>query len=334
MRLDKKVIGILVSITTAAALSACGTTSSAANHTVNGKKSYTIAFINGDNIDPYFLTAWHGAYAEANKLGVKLIENAPATFDYEQQAPLIQDMIARHVNAIILSADSGTALQPELLQAHNAGIPVIIVNQTQSDMNNTPYALSFICTSNLELSRYGAKAMNGLIGGSGTTAVIDSTAGLTSDIHRGTGYYAWMKSNAPGVKILPMQFDQDSRSTADAIATDLMKSHPNLKGIFSVDSFTGQGVGTAIKAAGEQGKIKVVAIDAEPQEVTLMKQGVIQELIAQQPYNMGSLAMQYAMDALTGHKSLIKRNVEPAPIIVTPQNLSQMGHVVYQTWRP
>lgn len=323
-----------MSITTAAILSACGTTATAQNNSSHSKKPYTIAFINGDNIDPYFLTAWHGAYVEAKKLGATLIENAPATFDYEQQAPLIEDMIARHVNAIILSADSGTALQPELQQAHKAGIPVIIVNQTEADMNNTPYALSFISTSNTELSRYGAQAMHSLIGGTGTTAVINSTAGLTSDIHRGTGYYAWMKSHAPGIKVLPMQFDQDSRSKADAIATDLMKANPNLKGIFAVDSFTGQGVGVAIKSAGQQGKIKVVAIDAEPQEVTLMKQGIIQELIAQQPYHMGSLAVQYAMDAITGHKSRIQRNVAPPPIVVTPKNLSHMGNVVYQTWHP
>ncbi len=333
MLCSKKMIGAVMALTTAATLSACGTTT--ANTPVKGaKKPYTVAFINGDNIDPYFLTAWHGAYVEAHKLGVKLIENAPATFDYEQQAPLVQDMIARHVNAIILSADSGTALQPELKQAHNAGIPVIIVNQTQADMNNTPYALSFISTSNTELSRYGAKAMHALIGNTGTTAVINSTAGLTSDIHRGTGFYAWMKSHAPGIKILPMQFDQDSRSKADAIATDLIKAHPHLKGIFAVDSFTGQGVGTAIKALNDKGKIKVVAIDAEPQEVSLMKQGIIQELIAQQPYNMGALAMKYAVDAISGHKSLIKRNVAPPPIIVTPNNLSHMSTVVYQTWHP
>ncbi|PSR24547.1 MAG: hypothetical protein C7B43_18775 [Sulfobacillus benefaciens] len=333
MFFNKKVIGLMMSVATAATLSACGTTS-AAGHGTSTKKQYTIAFINGDNIDPYFLTAWHGAYAEAQRLGVKLIENAPPTFDYEQQAPLIEDMIARHVNAIILSADSGTALQPELKQAHSAGIPVIIVNQTEADMNNTPYALSFICTSNTELSKYGAKAMHSLIGNSGTTAVINSSAGLTSDIHRGTGYYAWMKTHAPEIKILPMQFDLDSRSKADAIATDIIKAHPHIKGIFAVDSFTGQGVGTAIKALGDKGKIKVVAIDAEPQEVSLMKQGIIQELIAQQPYNMGALAMKYAVDAITGHKSLIKRNVAPSPIIVTPQNLSQMSKVVYQTWHP
>ncbi len=327
----KKVTAALMAVTLGAVLSACGSSPAASSHT---KKTYTVAFINGDNIDPYFLTAWHGAYAEAHKLGVKLIESAPATFDYEQQAPLIQDMIARHVNAIILSADSGTALAPELKQAHAAHIPVIIVNQTQADMNNTPYALSFISTSNTELSRYGAKAMHSLIGGSGTTAVINSAAGLTSDIHRGTGFYAWMKSHAPHVRILPMQFDQDSRSKADAISTDLMKAHPNLKGIFAVDSFTGQGVGTAIRAANETGKIKLVAIDAEPQEVTLMKQGVIQELIAQQPYHMGALAMQYAVDAITGHKSRIQRSVQPPPIIVTPKNLSKMGDVVYQSWHP
>jgi ribose transport system substrate-binding protein len=45
-------------------------------------------------------------------------------------------------------------------------------------------------------------------------------------------------------------------------------------------------VGTAIQAAHKTGTVKLVAIDAEPQEVTLLKAGVIQALIAQAPYGM------------------------------------------------
>lgn len=298
---------------------------------------YTIALLNGDNADPYFLTVWHGAYVEAKKLGVNLIEEAPATFNYDQQEPLMSDLIAKKVSAIILSADgTGNSYNALLAQAHSKGIPVIIVNETAGDMNNNKDALSFITSSNTALSALAGKEVAKLMGGKGVLGVINSSVTVISDLQRVTGLQSYLKANDPKIQVLPQQIDGDNISTASQDATDLMESHSNLKAIYTVDSFGGQGVGTAVKAAGKAGKIKVVAIDAEPQEIQLMKQGVIQALVAQQPYYVGTLSMQYAVDALTGHKNLIKRSVEPAGIIVTPQNVNsaKMKSVIYQTWHP
>lgn len=315
-------------------LAGCG--SGAAKSATSPHKQYKIGLILGDNADPYFLTIWHGAYEEAKQLHVQLEVNGPTTFDYSQEAPLLTDMIAQHVNAIVLSPDSATALNGEIAEAHKAGIPVIVVNQTEKDMNNNPDVLSFLTSSNLALSKQGGKEMTKLVGGKGTVAVIDSVAGLASDIHRGTGFYSYAKTHAPNMKVLPMQFSDDSRAKADSITTDLLETHPNLKGIFAVDAFTGEGVGTALRATGKTGKIKLVAIDAEPEEVQLMKQGVIQALIAQQPYKLGVLGVEYAVDALTGKQSDIVRSVEPPGIVVTPNNLNTpaMQKVVYQAWHP
>lgn len=334
MKLKKAIAMASCALAMTFGIAACGSSPSKAASGTH--KEYKIGLILGDNADPYFLTLWHGAYVEAKKLHVDLIEDAPTSFDYSQEVPLLTDMIAQHVNAIVLSPDSATALNSEIAQAHKAGIPVIVVNQTEKDMNNNPDVLSFITSSNLALSKLAGKEMVTLLHGQGTTAVIDSVAGLTSDIHRGTGFYSYAKANAPNMKVLPMQFSDDSRSKADSIATDLMESHRNLDGIFAVDSFTGQGVGTAVRSAKEVGKVKVIAIDAEPQEVQLMNQGVIQALIAQQPYRLGTLSVQYAYDALTGKKSDIVRSVEPAGIVVTPSNIKTpaMQKVIYQAWHP
>jgi ribose transport system substrate-binding protein len=337
LHVNKALATALALAATSLGLAGCGTSPSttATPQTTHGK--YTIALINGDNIDPYFLTVWHGAYAQAKKLGIKLIEEAPATFNYQSQAPLINDMIAKHVSAIVLSADgTGNVYNQELALAHKDGIPVIIVDETQADMNNNPNALSFITSSNTALAAQAAKETNSLIHGHGIVGVINTSITVTSLLHRYTGFANYLKMHNPGVTVLPQQIAGDSRSVSASLTTDLIESHPNLSAVYAVDSFNGQGAGTAIRGDGKIGKIKLVAIDAEPQEVSLMKEGVIQALIAQQPYKVGSLAVQYAYDALTGHKNLIQRSVEPPGIVVTPQNLNTpaMQKVVYQTWHP
>jgi ribose transport system substrate-binding protein len=166
--------------------------------------------------------------------------------------------------------------------------------------------------------------------------VINSVAGALGDEERGSGFLNEIKSSYPKMKTLSEQYDLDDISKADQIATDEMQANPNLEGIYGVDSFTGQGVATAVKAAGKAGKVKVVAIDAEPQEVTLMKEGVIQALIAQQPYKMGVTAVQNIVLALEGKTSEVQRSLILGPIAVTPQNLNTayIKTVVYASTEP
>ncbi|HET9061429.1 MAG TPA: substrate-binding domain-containing protein, partial [Acidimicrobiales bacterium] len=72
--------------------------------------------------------------------------------------------------------------------------------------------------------------------------------------------------------------------------------------------------------AGMKGKVYVAGYDAEPAEVQLLKQGVINILVVQNPAQEGSLAVQYAYDRLTGHASMIKKNVLLPNVIATTAN--------------
>lgn len=315
MRLRRLIPAVVAAVALPAVLLGTGITSASAS------KSYTVALLNGNNIDPYFLSIWKGALNEAGIHHVKMVEDAPATFDPEEQVPLMDDLIAKHVNAIILSADGLQPLLAPMQKAYDAHIPIIIVNESESDMNNTKYAKSFITSGNPQLGEAAGVAMAGLLHDTGQVAVIDSVAGLTADLARGVGFTK--EAKAKGLAPESPQFSNDVVSTADSITTDLIDSQPNLKGIFAIDSLTSQGVGTAIKALGKTGDIKVVGIDAEPQEVTFLKEGVMQALIAQKPYYVGQLAMKYAVDALTGKSSKIVRNVNPGDVVLTPSNINK-----------
>ncbi|HEX9623662.1 MAG TPA: substrate-binding domain-containing protein, partial [Streptosporangiaceae bacterium] len=261
------------------------------------------------------------------------VVQAPNTFDPTQQVPLMASAIANKVSAIILSADGYQQLLPSLEQAHAAGIPVIVINESQGDMNNTPYALSFITSDNTDLGMAAGAEMSKLVTSGSTVGVINSVTGLQSELERGNGFTDGLKAAGGSVTALPQQWDNDDPTKAESIATDLLQAHPNLAGIYAVDSFTGQGVGTAVRALGKTGAVKVVALDAEPQEVQLLQQGVIQALIAQKPYYVGQLSVQYAIDAVIGHTSDIVRSVNPGSTVITSANFNspQAQQAIYRS---
>jgi ribose transport system substrate-binding protein len=328
-----------LSVPALVALAACGSSSpsGSSGSTAKSVSGDTFALVNGNNADPFFFSIWAGALAEAKKYNIKLIEQAPTTFDYTQQVPLLNDEIARKVNGIVFCPDSNTAFADSYKQAHSAGIPIVDVNDLESLEKNNPNVVAFLGTNNIGLGQAAAKAMAGLVGSKGLVTVINSVAGSLGDAQRGSGYIDTIKSSEPNMSLLKEQFDLDDRTKAQSIATDEIQANPSLAGIYGVDSFTGQGVGAAVSALHKKGKIKIVAIDAEPQEVTLMKQGVIQALIAQQPYKMGVQAVQDLVLSLMGKKSQIVRSDILAPISVTPQNVNSpevQKSVVYATTEP
>jgi ribose transport system substrate-binding protein len=83
-----------------------------------------------------------------------------------------------------------------------------------------------------------------------------------------------------------------------------------------------EGVAKGVDAAGMKGKVFVAGYDAEPVQVALLKSGVINILVIQNPAEEGSLAVQYAYDFLTGHKSLIKKSVFLPNLVATTANAS------------
>ena len=61
-------------------------------------------------------------------------------------------------------------------------------------------------------------------------------------------------------------------------------------GIFGTNLYSAEGAGKGVDAAGMKGKVFVAGYDAEPAQVTLLKQGVINILVIQNPAEEGALA--------------------------------------------
>ncbi|WP_138445408.1 substrate-binding domain-containing protein [Sinomonas susongensis] len=319
-------------------LAACGASSQAGSgSTSNPLAGKTIALVNGDNSDPFFFSIWAGAQAEAKKKGINLVEQAPTTYDYTQQVPLFNDEVAKQVAGIILSPDSNTAYKAAYDTAHQANVPVVDVNTTQKNQSDNPNVLAFLGSDPVLLGQLAAKQMEPLVNQNGLVSVINSVAGSVGSQMRGSGFMDTIKQNDPQMKLLPGQYDLDDISKANSMARDEIQANPDLKGIYAVDSFTGQGVGNAIKSLGKAGTVKLVAIDAEPQEMQLMKDGVIQALIAQQPYQMGVQAVDDLVLSIQGKASQVQRSVILGPIAVTPQNMDSpeiKNTVVYAANKP
>src|SRR5271166_6313729 len=89
------------------------------------QKSVTLALIKGVQDDAFYTTMQKGAQAQADELNATLLNAAPVHFEAALQIPIVNAMIERGVDALIIAACDKQALIEPLRRAYDAGIKVI-----------------------------------------------------------------------------------------------------------------------------------------------------------------------------------------------------------------
>jgi ribose transport system substrate-binding protein len=278
---------------------------------------YTIELIPGLTVEPFYITMHYGAEQEAAKLGVTLEWAGATTFSPTTQIPVVNSVLANKPSALLIAPTDAYALFPPMDAYVEAGIPVITVDTT---LANTSILTSAISSDNYQGGEEAADTIASLAHDKGQVAVINVMPNVSTTDLRQAGFLAEMKNKYPNMKVVAHVYDQDSPTTAESEARSIIQAHPGLVGIFGTNLYSAQGAGKGVDAAGRKGKVLVAGYDAEPLEVKLLKQGVINILVIQNPAEEGSLAVQYAYDYLTGDKSAIKKSVLLRNVVATTAN--------------
>jgi ribose transport system substrate-binding protein len=304
--------------TTALTTGATGAGTAASSATTrHAAKKYNIVLIPGLTTDPFYITMGVGAKAEAAKLGVNLIWKGATTWSVTLQTPIVNATLASHPDALLIAPTDAKALFNPIDAFVKSGIPVITVDTTLANQSILTGAIS---SDNIQGGEAAAKAIAAAAHYRGAVAVINVVKGVTTTDLRQQGFLQQMKKY-PHMTVVATEYDNDNQTTAESQARALILAHKNLVGIFGTNLYSAAGAGKGVQAAGMKGRVFVAGYDAEPSEVKLLKQGVISILVVQNPAMEGKLGVQYAYDALTGHKNLIpKKEVLLPNVIATTQN--------------
>jgi ribose transport system substrate-binding protein len=273
----------------------------------------------GTTTGPFYLTMQVGAEAEAHKLGIRLIWEGGTAATPESQIPVVQALLARKPNALIIAPDDATALIPPLEQYRSAHIPILTVDTT---ITKTSLLVSRITSDSYQGGETAADTIGTMAHGRGAVVVISVAPGITTTDLRTAGFIAEIHRRFPKMQVLSTEYANDSVSTAANDVQELLLAHPNLVGVFGNNSFAAQGAGSGVVAAHKQGKVFVVGFDAPPVEVALLKSGVIDALVIQKPADEATIALQYAVDYLEGNRTKIKRSVQIANVVATRANMN------------
>ena len=274
---------------------------------VAADEDITIALVPGLTTDAFYITMNRGAQAAADALGVELVFQGAPDFNPVLQVPVLDAVIARGPDAILIAPTDKTQLVEPLRKAYDQGISVITVDTFigsgvyQTGAGDADFPLAYIASDNVLGGRMAARALAEAIGGEGPVYVSNVKPGISTTDQREEGFKLEMAENFPNVTVLETQFNDNDANKAATQLQGVFAREPGLKGVFGANLFSALGAGTGVQQAGQTGVVKVVAFDAPTSIVDNIKSGLVDVAIAQHPAEIGYYGVVSAYAHLTGN---------------------------------
>ena len=263
--------------------------------------------------NPFYVQLKSGAQAEAKKLGLDLTVT-DAQNDASQQANQLQNFTSSSYGAIIVNPVDSDAASNSVKAADKAKIPVIAVDRAV----NKAAVDTLVASDNIVGGELAAKTIGEKLGGTGKIVILQGQAGTSAARERAEGFAKGLKA-FPGIQVVAQQPADFDRTKGLDVMSNLLQAHPDVQGVIAANDEMALG---AIKALGSKaGKsVSVVGFDGTPDGLTAVKQGTLYASVAQQPSQLGRIAVDNALRAAQGKK--VETTVKVPVKVVTKENVA------------
>jgi ribose transport system substrate-binding protein len=223
-----------------------------------------VALIMKSLANEFFSTMANGAeqHHHANATTYDLLVNGMKNeTDLGEQVALVEQMIARRVNAIVIAPADSKALVTVLKRAQAAGILVVnIDNQLDAEvLKQAGLSIPFVGPDNRAGARKVGEALAASLKPGDKVAIIEGIPTAFNGQQRRLGFEDAMK--AAGMNIASVQSGYWEMEKANRVATGILSEHADLKAILCANDNMALGAVSAIQAAGRTGKVLVAGFD-------------------------------------------------------------------------
>jgi len=249
------------------------------------------------------------------------IETYSANDDVDLQIQIIEDMIAKKVDGIIFAPLDAGALSKPVIEANEAGIPIVALDSRTSDGE-----VSVIETDNymcgVKAGEMMAKAANGkeikafnLQGDMAYTSGIERSAGFEDEV-----------AKYENIEIVARSAANWLADDGNAAILDSFQAHPEINGIyFATDGYTEAGI-AALKQlgrlyeVGDPNHVIICSNDGFPIGLEAIRNGYVDANSSQPLFNGGSRGAEVLLDMINDPEMPVIVEKLP-PIVITIDNV-------------
>lgn len=246
---------------------------------------------------PWFNRMEVGVDRAAKELGVNAYQVGPADADPAQQVRIVEDLISKGVDAICVTPNDATALEPVFNRARAQGI--VIITHESPDQKGKDWDLELIDNENFGRHHWDMLAQ--YMGGSGQYAIF--VGSLTVPLHNlwadvGLEYAA---TKYPGLELVTSRIPcGEDQELAKQRTLELLQAYPDLAGIVGFGSLGPPGAAQALREKGLIDDVAVVGTVLPGHAAQYLKDGSMDHGILWDPADAGYAMTWVALQMLEG----------------------------------
>jgi ribose transport system substrate-binding protein len=293
-----------------------------------GSRTNVVAVIPRTTSTMFWEAEHAGAEFAARKAGLQIRWNAPTREDDVQlQIGMVDKAIDERCKGLILAPDEPRALMVPVQRALAAGVPTVVVGSElplPAQRN-----LSYIVNDDEMVGRIAALRIGKVLNSKGEIAVVGIDPQSLSSLSILRSFVSVMRENFPGIVVVERRPGANSDIDSELIVNQMLVSHPNVKAVFSLNTFGTVGTFLALKSRSLTDHVKVVGVQQSAELANAVRLHQIDALIAEDTYQMG----YRAVELLTGNQS--PRMIKLSPILITAENVDapETKSFITNDWR-
>jgi ribose transport system substrate-binding protein len=290
----------------------------------SGNKRLTVAVIPKGTIHEFWKTVHAGAEKAGREMDVDILwKGSLKEDDREAQISVVENIMTRQVDGIVLAPLDDAALRRPVDEAMRGDIPVVIFD---SGLQGDNY-VSYVATDNFKAGRLAGEYMAKLLDGKGKVVVLRYAEGSDSTTKREDGFLDGI-SPFEGIEIVSSnQYAGVTTASALEAAENILSrfgradGELEIDGIFCATEPTTLGILRALQDTGYAGKIKFVGFDSSEKMIAALRAGELDGFIVQNPMRIGYLGVKTLVEHLRGGHPA--RRIDTGSTLITKENLDQ-----------
>lgn len=317
MKIKKAMSVALVVLMVMSMVLGCGKSSD--SNEATEKEGYTIGMI---IVDPAFNFCQAMAQGVRDNLreGDELLEYS-YNYDTAVQADIIDDLITKQVDMIIIEALDLESLVAPLRNCQDAGIPVVLMDG-KLEGDNENLVVATVENDVYNVGYLQGKSLCEAASGEGKVGYISWVNGGPAATGRIEGFRAAVEEY-PNVEIVS---DAETETTTDAAMESInatLQLYPDMKGFCAFFGQAGLSAVSAIGEAGMQETCKLAVSDFDVDFAEYLKEGKIYSCVYLNAPNMGKMAIEAAYEYLGGEFTETQHLVNSEQTEVTAENVDE-----------
>ena len=241
-----------------------------------------VVFLKGSE---FFNWSYAGFRDAAATVGATTELQGPADWDASAESRAIDQLVAKGVKGIAVTAGDAGTLVGSINAAIKANIPTVTFDSDSPKSDR----LIFIGTNNYNAGFAAGKSV-GMELGDDARVGVSLIPGLDSITHRLDGFKAGLASVAPNAKIIAEVNDEGDLQKAESVNTAMLQANPNINVIFCAHGNPATGALSATHNVGRakgDNKVRVIAWAIDMPILQGIEDGEYGSTVAQNPYMMG-----------------------------------------------